>query len=668
MSTDRLPFRQIHLDFHTSEKIEGIGADFDADEFADTLAKAHVNSINLFARGHHGWIYYDTKAFPERRHPHLACNLLKEQVEACQKRGIKTPIYVTVQADRYTGTRHPEWAQIGADGHLRSYSPINPGFAPGLCLNTPYFDFLKAFIDDVFECIPVVDGVWMDIVGPQQCLCRRCMEGMLAKGLEPSEPEDVKAFGWEVVRRFMTEMTRHVHAHKPDCLVYYNNGHVGPHNRPTLDAFTHFELESMPSYGGYGYLHFPATARYARTLGFETIGMTAKFHRLWGDFHSFKNKAALEFEAYRTLAMGSKCCVGDQLLPGGRLCAVTYDLIGSVYAEVEKKEPWCRGARAVSEIGLLTPEEFTYTGRPEGTGMPRSIWGAVRMLQETPYQFDVIDSESDWSPYKLLILPDDIPVDERYAKLLEDFAAKGGAVIATGRSGLAPDGSGFASDLFGVSLKGEAPYQPDFLMPSDRIGRGLPKTEHAVYERALEVEALEGAEVLADVRVPLFNRSYRHFCSHAHAPSSGKVGYPGIVRKGQVIYFAHPHFTQYYNNALLWCKKFIVEAIDLLLPDSLIRWDAPSTAQVALNAQPEENRWIVHLLHYIPERRGQESDVIEDVIPIFNVAMSVKTDKPVREVACVPGGEKISFEQESGRIGFTVPKVDGHQMIAITFA
>jgi hypothetical protein len=87
-----LPFRQIHLDFHTSAQIEGIGADFDPDVFADTLERARVNSINLFARGHHGWVYYDTARFPERRHPHLKRDLLREQIEACHARGIRTPV------------------------------------------------------------------------------------------------------------------------------------------------------------------------------------------------------------------------------------------------------------------------------------------------------------------------------------------------------------------------------------------------------------------------------------------------------------------------------------------------------------------------------------------------------------------------------------------------
>jgi hypothetical protein len=66
-----LRFRQIHLDFHTSESIESIGSNFDSEEFAETLLKANVNSISCFARCHHGWLYFDSKAFPERKHPHL---------------------------------------------------------------------------------------------------------------------------------------------------------------------------------------------------------------------------------------------------------------------------------------------------------------------------------------------------------------------------------------------------------------------------------------------------------------------------------------------------------------------------------------------------------------------------------------------------------------------
>ena len=75
------PFRQIHLDFHTSRFIENVGAEFDPDEFAETLKRAHVNSINCFGRCHHGFIYWDTQAFKDKRHPHLTRPLLNEQIE-----------------------------------------------------------------------------------------------------------------------------------------------------------------------------------------------------------------------------------------------------------------------------------------------------------------------------------------------------------------------------------------------------------------------------------------------------------------------------------------------------------------------------------------------------------------------------------------------------------
>ena len=57
MAEKEIPFRQIHLDFHTSEAIEGVCSEFDAEEFAQTLADAHVNSITLFSCGHHGNLY-----------------------------------------------------------------------------------------------------------------------------------------------------------------------------------------------------------------------------------------------------------------------------------------------------------------------------------------------------------------------------------------------------------------------------------------------------------------------------------------------------------------------------------------------------------------------------------------------------------------------------------
>lgn len=81
MSFLHLPQRQIHLDFHTGPAIPGVGADFDAREFARTMKQAHVNSVTVFAKCHHWHLYFKTKH--PARHPGLkkGLDLLGKQTQ-----------------------------------------------------------------------------------------------------------------------------------------------------------------------------------------------------------------------------------------------------------------------------------------------------------------------------------------------------------------------------------------------------------------------------------------------------------------------------------------------------------------------------------------------------------------------------------------------------------
>ena len=53
-----LRFRQVHLDFHTSGLIDGIGSRFDKRQFQEALKVGHVNSITIFSKCHHGYSYH----------------------------------------------------------------------------------------------------------------------------------------------------------------------------------------------------------------------------------------------------------------------------------------------------------------------------------------------------------------------------------------------------------------------------------------------------------------------------------------------------------------------------------------------------------------------------------------------------------------------------------
>ncbi|HEX4933672.1 MAG TPA: hypothetical protein VFV33_10870, partial [Gemmatimonadaceae bacterium] len=215
---------------------------------------------------------------------------------------------------------------------------------------------------------------------------------------------------------------------------------------------------------------------------------------------------------------------------------------------------------------------------------------------------------------------------------------------------------------------GDAPFSPDFIRARPALAKGLPSGELVVYRRALEVEPLPGAEVLADVVVPYFNRTFQRYSSHRHTPSSGRTAYPGAVRHGRTVYFAHPLFAQYAANAPRWCKQLVLNAVDVLLADPAVRHDGPSTLLAAVNEQRAEKRWVLHLLHYVPERRGADFDVIEDVIPLFDLGLDLRAPGRVVSVTAVPRQHRLPFQQRAGRVTFRIPRLDGHQMIAIAFA
>jgi len=350
--------------------------------------------------------------------------------------------------------------------------------------------------------------------------------------------------------------------------------------------------------------------------------------------------------------------------------------VGSVYREVERKEPWCRNVRPLVDIGVLTPEEFHGAGVG---GLPPALMGITRMLDADAHQFDILDSTSNLSGYKVIILPDKISVDVDLARELRAYLDQGGALIASYESGLNGDANEFTHLVLGVRLKSDGPLDlngelvrgkffphadyAEYFLPG-KLGQGLEETEYVLYIRGMDVEAEPGSEVLVNKVLPYFDRTFEHFCSHRQTPSSGKVGGPAVIKHGQAIYFTNPIFTEYNTLAPRWEKQLFLNALDLLLPDPLIRHDGPTTLFVTVNEQASENRWVVHLLHYIPERRSQQIDTIEDVIPLYNLKISIKSPR-IKAVRCVPEQEPLPFCQKNDRVEFVLPRLVGHQMIAL---
>ncbi|MGM9626259.1 MAG: beta-galactosidase trimerization domain-containing protein [Eubacteriales bacterium] len=656
MKAKNLRYRQVHLDFHTSPAIPSVGERFSREQFAEALKRGHVDSITVFSKCHHGYSYHPTKA--NVMHPGLKFDLLGEELAVCKELGVNAPVYISAGLDEKEANLHPEWLNRPTPNAGPDF--LNAAYYKLFCYNTPYMDKLEAQIAEVMERYNPI-GIFLDISAVRTCYCQNCLKSMREKGLDPHNPADVVKQGEDVYAEYCRRVERTVRRYNPDTFIFHNAGNITRGRRDIADFDTHLELESLPT-GGWGYDHFPMSAAYVRNLGMEYLGMTGKFHTTWGEFGGFKHPNALRYETALSIALGAKCSIGDQMHPSGEMNLSTYDLIGAAYSEVEKKEPFCRDMKAVSDVAVLSVEAVAQTNDRNS----KPDIGACRMLLEGKYLFDLIDLETAFDPYKLVILPDAIPVDETLAARLNAYLAAGGKVLATGKSGLKPSGDAFAVD-FGVAYEGINAYRPSYMVPAENTKMVNGTTSYVMYTEAQNVVPKEGAQVFAYLAEPYFNRTPEHFSSHQHTPDKPDSRRPAAVYTANTAYIGWNIFEDYATKGSLCLKELFLNAVETLIGTTkTIRTKGlPDRGVVTMTKSPDGSKMYVHLLFAHTCVRGTGIEVIEDLIDLHDLEVSVRgvTAKAVRSQQ---DATDMPFVQEDDGIRIPVPVLSMHKIIEIT--
>ncbi|MEP6984732.1 MAG: alpha-amylase family protein, partial [Chloroflexota bacterium] len=601
----KLRFRQVHLDFHTSEWCENVGGDFNGDEFAGTLEAARVNSINIFAKCHHGYSYYPTKVGTP--HPHLKRDLLGEQIEALHKRDIKCPVYVSILWDELAGKTHPEWVMVDKEGKMISRPPLSNAWGwTTMDVSSSYGDYVEAQVEELINLYPL-DGLWFDICFPLPNYSMWGKEQMRVAGVNVEDDGAVWAFARKKQTNFFNRLSTFVHKRLPEALIFYN-GTIHPDVRRVAPFMTHLEVESLPTTSGWGYLHYPIYARQARTLGMEFLGMNGRFHGSWGDFGGLKTHDQFDYECGTILAAGGKICVGDQLHPSGKLDAAVYRMIGHTFERVEALEPWLEDAKATAEIALLAVNALDV--RQHGNAeYPSDIEGAAQTLLELGYQFDVVDAEADLAGYRAVMLPDGVALSDALVSKVTTYLDEVGRLILSGTAALDAATNNFQLPQIPVRYVEPAPTVPSYLRPTaSMIGSSelADDYDYAFYERAHVVQAGQGTTSHGVLSRALFNRTWDHFMGHQHAPVGASLNAPVAVSNEQVLYLAAPLFSGFKHVDYWAYREMIRNLLTDFLPDPLVKSDGPGWAEFSLTQQPQGDdrpaRSVVHVVTYHPRR------------------------------------------------------------------
>jgi hypothetical protein len=663
-------YRQIHLDFHTSPLIPDVGADFDANTFGDVLAEARVNWVTLFGKCHHGMSYYPTKAGV--MHPSLKFDLLGAQIEACKKRGIAAPVYISVRVDQHMGTTRPDLVVRLEDGKLWGPSAHEARWYQ-MCLNRKvYIDYVAAQTEEVLRTYDA-DGIFYDMCyypPDPGCFCEKCLARLQDSGAARTDTAAHRKQTFEILREYTTRLAGLCRDIRPNATTFFNS-RVTPNVHRELDILTQLEIESLTT-GGWGYLYFPTYSRVVRTYPRPLQGMTARFHKSWADFGGLKTVPQLDYEAATILATGGVINIGDQLHPRGTLDRGAYQVIGEVYRKVEAVESYCRDAEPAAEIAvlLLPADAEAEQGEQDSRGRVKidaSIEGAAAALMSLKYQWNGETPDRDnLTNYKVLVIPDRGYLDaDMRAKLLA-YVNKGGRVLFSHEATL--DGGEFALPDSPVRYKGACPYTPSYMKLGDVLGEGLPDTEFVNYRDSAYVDPVDGAMSLGEVWQPYFNRAPEHFSSHAQTPVDKPTGHPVAVLspKGNIAYIYAAAFRGYREDAFYIYKEIIGRLLAKLLPDPLVRpiANVPPGMEIAVLRQAKQNRVIVHLVNFTPTRRTATNEFIEAAVPLTNVEFALRTGKAPVRVALVPDNLEINFRQDGNYCHVLVPNINTHQMVA----
>lgn len=639
----------LFYDNHTMPACPDVGDNFDVELFTDRIKASGVDYLTFHARCNMGMAYYDTKI--GIKHPSLKYDLFGKLAEACRRKEIALTAYLNGGISSEEGARHREWTTLSFDGRSYREERFTP-FVRTMCYNSPYRDHLIAMVEEIARNYPVA-GFFIDCLGGYPCVCPICVKEMKERDIDWKTESEVVKFSEFSALRLSRDIAMVAKSVNPEYLLYFN----GVSFEEQAEIGTYLECECLPT-GGWGYEYLPVFSHYMRTLGNKPIlNMTGRFYG-WGDFGGLRPEAAIKSELLYGLANGMRPNIGGHFHPRGDLETAVLDRIEKIYKELQTMEPWFNHAKNFTEIAIVYPKSINEIHDS------KSLTGAVRMLCELKQQFDIVTEFSAWEKYQVLVIPDDVTFREETARRVKEHIAEGKAVIASAWSGLDSGKKNFVFEKeWGIKCKNGCEFDPAYFIAGPEVNHDLPDMPLSLYSSGTDIEILPGTQAYAYLVAPYYNRHWDGEHAFFYNPPDKVTDKPALTICGNVAYFSHQIFTGYHLQASVELRQLFENILNRLLPIPVLKTtNLPSFARAFVTEQP--GRRIVHILSYVPELRGANTQMIEEPVTVLDVRLSMRMDgkKPTR-VYLAPTRQELAFDVQDDYIEVVIPVVKGYSMV-----
>ena len=206
----------------------------------------------------------------------------------------------------------------------------------------------------------------------------------------------------------------------------------------TPNIFTHLEIESLPT-AGWGYEHFPVSARYVDPLGIPFLGMTGKFHTTGARSAATRSRRRSSTNAAPCWRRAPAARSATTCTRPAASTSRPWAIIAPAYKWVAEREAWAEGSTNRAEIAVLSRRGRDAGRRSSAFRATTSVPTRARCgcCSKASSPSTCSTSRASFRRYRLLILPDAIPVGAAAQGQDRGLSSpRGGRVLLTGRSGI----------------------------------------------------------------------------------------------------------------------------------------------------------------------------------------------------------------------------------------
>ena len=122
----------------------------------------------------------------------------------------------------------------------------------------------------------------------------------------------------------------------------------------------------------------------------------------------------------------------------------------------------------------------------------------------------------------------------------------------------------------------------------------------------------------------------------------------------------------YFEHGARVHRELFMEAFRALDIKPMVKVDLPSLGRINLLHQPEQERYVLHLLYAAPIQRGSVR-VIEDLVPVYHTPIELDLGKKVKKIYSVPGMNVLDYTQEGEKTKLKVPEFTGHTAVVVEY-